>query len=78
MTKHEEPSPPQASRSMSLNPSYDSVVLVPFRERYALAHTIQRNDTHRREDKPRSDCFGVERADVKCQALGNVIPSLTP
>jgi hypothetical protein len=40
---------------MTLNPSNDSVVLVPFGELYALTHTIQRNDTFREEDKEVSD-----------------------
>jgi hypothetical protein len=63
---------------ISWNPSHDSPVLAPFRELYALAHTIQRNDTHRGEDKQESDCFGVERADVKCRPLGNMTPAMTP
>jgi len=75
VTKHEETSPPQASRSMSRNPSYDSAVLVHFRELYALTHTIQRNDTHRDEDKQESDCIGVERADVKYRTLGSITSS---
>jgi hypothetical protein len=55
VTKHEEPPPPQASRSMSLNPSNDSAVFVPFGELYVLTHTIQRNDAFREEDKEVSD-----------------------
>ena len=57
---------------ISWNPSNDSAVLAPFGELYALTHTIQRNDTHRREDKQTSDCFRVERAGVKCPALRNM------
>jgi hypothetical protein len=37
---------------ISWNPGHDSSVLVPFWELYALAHTIQRNDTYSGEDKP--------------------------
>jgi hypothetical protein len=37
---------------VSWNPGYDSTVLVPFWELYALTHTIQRTDAHRGEDKP--------------------------
>jgi len=59
------------------NPSHDSPVLAPFEELYALTHTIQRNNTHRREDKQESDYFGVERADVKCPAPGNITPAMT-
>jgi len=62
---------------ISWNPSHDSTVLVPFRELYALAHTIQRCDTYRGEDKQESECFGAERADVKCRAPGNMIPLVT-
>ena len=40
---------------MSSNPSYDSAVLVPFRELYALTHTIQRNYAFREKDKEVSD-----------------------
>jgi hypothetical protein len=36
---------------ISWNPGRDSNVPVPFWELYALAHTIQRNDTYHGEDK---------------------------
>jgi hypothetical protein len=61
---------------ISWNPSHDSGVLVSLGELYALTHTIQRNDTCHGEDKQESDCFGVERADVKCRALGNMTPAM--
>jgi len=61
---------------ISRNPNDDSAVLVPFGELYALTHTIQRNDTYRGEDKQESDCFGVERADVKCRPLWNMTPAM--
>jgi hypothetical protein len=37
---------------ISWSPGHDSNVLVPFWELYALAHTIQRNDTYDGEDNP--------------------------
>jgi hypothetical protein len=40
---------------ISWNPNDDSAVLVPFRELYALTHTIQRNYAFREEDKEVSD-----------------------
>ena len=60
-----------------MNPSYDSAVLVDFRELYALTHTIQRNDTYRGGDKQESDRYGVERAEVKCRAPRNMTPPMT-
>jgi hypothetical protein len=36
---------------ISWKPGYDSNVLAPFWQMYALTHTIQRNDTYRGEDK---------------------------
>jgi hypothetical protein len=36
---------------ISWNPSYDSNVLAPFWQMYALTHTIQLNDTYHGEDK---------------------------
>lgn len=48
-----------------------------LRDLYALAHTIQRNDDRRGEDKRVSDCFGMERAGMKSQTLRRMTPALT-
>jgi hypothetical protein len=58
------------------NPGHDSAVLGLFGELYALAHTIQRSDAYCGEDKQESDCFGVERAHVKCRALSKTTPAM--
>ena len=49
-----------------------------FRELYALAHTIQRNDGYRGEEKQVSEHFRTERARIKCQMLRNMTSAVIP